>query len=325
MALVVAFSNACETRPSDEELDRLRAEANAANEAAAKQFKEDKVTGFSLTVTGQVATPATLSWSELETLGKTHVVTASAQDSAASKETDFEGILVRDLLDRHGAAPDATEATVVSIDGFRATVQTAHAREYRMLLAIKANGAAIPRSSGGPIFLIHPFTESPKTRELYPDRFWAFYVTHLVVGTEAPKLTIQGKTFDRAAIEAMPQASFDGPHGFKVEWTSDSIHLRGVSLVDAIAAAGVPLPPHGTVVIRGKSPIHSDPASPIAFAVDDLARCKPLLALQMGLDEKPITARFGGPIVLAFTPCGDQYGSRHWVTFVEGIEIKAAP
>src|SRR5205085_7545157 len=104
------------------------------------------------------------------------------------------------------------------VDGFRATVKTADAREYRMLLAIRANGAAIPRSSGGPIFLIHPFTESPKTRELYPDRFWAFYVTHLVVGTEAPKLTIQGKPFDRAAIEAMPHSSFDGPHGFKVAW-----------------------------------------------------------------------------------------------------------
>jgi len=325
MALVVALASACESRPSDAELDRLRAEANAANEVAAKAFKEDKVTGFSLTVTGQVERPATLSWSELETLGTTHVVTASAQDSKTSKPTDFEGILVRDLLDRYGAAPDAAEATVVSIDGFRATVHTAHAREYRMLLAIRANGAAIPRSSGGPIFLIHPFTESPKTRELYPDRFWAFYVTHLVVGTEAPKLTIQGKSFDRAAIEAMPKASFDGAHGFKVEWTSEPIHLRGVALVDAIAAAAVPLPPRGTIIIRGKSPIHRDPASPIAFAVEDLARCKPLLGLQMGLDEKPITARFGGPIVLAFSACDERYGSRHWVTFVEDIEIKAAP
>lgn len=325
MALVVALVSACDRGPSEAELDRLRAEANTANEAAAKLFKEDKVTGFSLTVTGQVTKPATLAWAELETLASTHVVTASAQNPTASSTTDFEGILVRDLLDRFGAAPDAAEATVVSVDGFRATVKTADARAYRMLLAIRANGAPIPRSSGGPIFLIHPFTESPKTRELYPDRFWAFYVTHLVVGTEAPKLTIQGKSFDRAAIEAMPQASFDGPHGFKVEWTSDSVHLRGVSLVDAIAAAGVPLPPHGTIVIRGKSPIHNDPANPIVFAVDDLSRCKPLLALQIGLEEKPLTARFGGPIVLAFTPCGDRYGSRHWVTFVEDIEIKAAP
>ena len=323
MALVAVVS-ACDRGPSDAELDRLRAEANAANEAAAKLFQEDKVTGFSLTVTGQVAKPATLAWTELERIGTTHVVTASAQNPTAST-TDFEGILVRDLLDRSGAAADADETTVVSVDGFRATVKTADARAYRMLLAIRANGAPIPRSSGGPIFLIHPFTESPKTRELYPDRFWAFYVTHLVVGTEAPKLTIHGKSFDRAALEALPPASFDGPHGFKVAWPSDSVHLRGVSLVDAIAAAGVALPPHGTVVIRGKSPIHNDPANPIVFAVDDLSRCKPVLALQMGLDEKPLTARFGGPIVLAFTPCGDRYGSRHWVTFVEDIEIKAAP
>ena len=59
---------------------------------------------------------------------------------------------------------------MVAIDGFRATIQIADARTYRMLLAIEADGAPIPRTGGGPIFLIHPFTESgPELRAKYPD------------------------------------------------------------------------------------------------------------------------------------------------------------
>jgi hypothetical protein len=230
---------------------------------------------------------------------------------------------VRDLLARFAAAPEASEATMVAIDGFRATVQIADAQRYRMLLAIEADGAPIPRTSGGPIFLIHPFSESgPELREKYPDRFWAFYVTHVVVGTEAPRLDIAGRVLDRAALDQLPTSSLDGHVGWKVDWPADRVHLRGVALRDALAAAGVALPASGRVVIRGKAPIHDDPAKPIAVALADLERCKPLLALRWGADEQPIPARLGGPIALAVAPCGEAYGDRLWVTFVEHIAVE---
>lgn len=316
---------ACHGAPSGEELDRLHDEAVKANAEMVAHVPATNEPGFTLTVSGQISKPsATLSWEELQRSGQAHVKTINIQNPDKKTPTDFRGVLVRDLLDRFGARPEATEATVVSIDGFRATVQIADARRYRMLLAIEADGAPIARTSGGPIFLIHPFSESgPELATLYPDRFWAFYVTHLVIGTEEPRLAIDGHVLDRAALDKLPTSTFDGPVGWKVDWPADVVHLRGIRLVDAIAATGVKLPATGRIVIRGKAPIHNDRAKPIAIAIADLERCKPLLAMKWGATEQPIPAKLGGPIALAITPCGETYGEAPWVTFVEDIVVEA--
>lgn len=320
IALVLA---ACRSEPSDAELDRLHDEAVRANAELSAQLGNTEGPGYTLTVSGQIGTPpATLHWPELQRLATAHVETINIQNPDKQTPTNFRGVLVRDLLDRFAALPEATEATMVAIDGFRATVQLADARAYRMLLAVEADGEPIPQERGGPIFLVHPFSEAPELKWKYPDRFWAFYVTHVVVGTEAPRLAIEASgtshVLDGAALAKLPAATLDAKVGWKVEWPADVVHLRGVRVVDAIRAAGVALPAGGRVVIRGKAPIHSDPERPIAFAIADLERCNPMLALRWGADEQPIPAKLGGPIALA--PCGDE--TRAWVTFVEAIAVE---
>ena len=314
---------ACDRAPRAEELDRLHGEAVRANAEAAARAPRGDEPGFQLTVSGQLGRPAdTLAWPALEHLATARVRTLNIQAPERPTPTEFRGVLVRDLLDRFAANPAAREATVVSLDGFRATVDLADARRYRMLLAIEADGAPIPRTSGGPIFLIHPLSENgPALRARYPDRFWAFYVTHLIVGTEAPRLDVDGHVLERAALEAAPPASYDGKVGWKVDWPADAVHVRGIAVVDALAAAGVPLPARGRVIVRGKAEVHHDPARPIAFTVEELARCRPLLALREGPTEAPIPARLGGPIALVPAPCGD--GDGRWVTFVDSIHVEA--
>ncbi|MBS1122947.1 MAG: hypothetical protein H6Q90_5175 [Deltaproteobacteria bacterium] len=328
IACIVTIAG-CQDVPSDEAIDRMREEAIHANAELKALVPTDTGPGTTLTISGQIGKPgATLDWKTLQQLGTTHVRTINIQNPSQQQPTDFRGVLVRDLLDRFEAAPEATEATMVSIDGFRATVQIADARTYRMLLAVEADGAPISRTAGGPIFLVHPFTESgPELRWKYPDRFWAFYVTHVVVGTEPPRLVIAergraGHVLDREALAKLPSTTLDGRVGWKVDWPADSVHLRGVSLVEAIAAAGLALPAQGRIVIHGKAPIHDDPAKPITIAIADLPRCKPLLAMQWGPSEQPIPAKLGGPIAMAITPCGESYGDRSWVTFVEKIEVE---
>ncbi len=326
----VALGLGCSSRPSDDKLEQLRLEATAANEAARSAARlatpASGEPGHTLTVSGQITSPgATLTWPDLQRLGQTHVETHNIQNPDKKTPTDFRGLLVRDVLNQFGAAPEATEATFVAIDGFRATVQIADARAFRMLLSIEADGAPIPRSSGGPIFLVHPISENgPELLARYPDRFWAFYVTHLIVGTEEPRLVIKSRSrgehvLGRAELEKLPREALHVAVSWKVEWPSEAVHLRGVKVVDVLASIGVNLDPDDEIIIRGKAPIHRDPVKPIKIPISELGRCQPLLAMQWGPAEKPITARQGGPLALAL-PCGDKYKDS-WVTFVEEIEV----
>ena len=321
-ALLLLMVGACSGRPSTDELDKQLAEAKQANAAAlaeaAKTAKQEP--GFTLTVCGQIGKPAaTLAWSELQG-AQTHVETINVQNPDKKTPTDFRGVLVRDLMERFAADPAATEITAVAVDAFRATVRGVDARAMRLRSRCPTDRAPIPPSSGGPIFLVHPHSESPASRERYPDRFWSFYVTHLVIGTEAPRLRVADQTFDGARLGAMTHV-YDGPVSWKVEWPSGTVHVRGVRVADVFKAAGIVLPKGGRIVVRGKAPLHRDPEKPITLAVDDLERCNPLLAMKWGADEAPIPARLGGPITLAIPPCGEAYGERAWVTFVEELEV----
>jgi hypothetical protein len=330
-AIVVALAlaaAACRDRPSDEELTRLQAEAEAANREATRTAPKSNQPGFTLSISGQIdKPPETLGWSDLQKLGQTHVKTVNPQSPDRTTQFDFRGVLLRDLLAKYGARAEATEATVVSVDGFRATFQIDDAKKYDILLAIEADGKPIAPSSGGPIFLIYPFSDHPELKTPYPDRFWAFYVTSLVVGTESPQLLVKSPTkgpFTLLAenLDHVDHATMTTKVSWKVEWPSDEIHLRGVRLKALLDSIDVDVPEDAKILIRGKSPLYNNPAKPILIDAADLDSCNPLLAMQWGPLEKPITARQGGPIALAFgKDCPSKYDEGYWVTFVEQIEV----
>jgi hypothetical protein len=328
---------ACRDRPDDDELDRWRREAQAANVAALAAARHGAVDepGHVLTVSGQIRSGRTvIGWDELERIGQTHVPTTSPQDpTRAGQVIDFRGVLVRDLLDRVGVAGDATELTFVSIDAFRTPVAIADARRFRTLLALAADGVAIPRAQGGPIFLVHPHSEAPETVTLYPDRTWSFYVTDVIVGTEPAALRVGDRTLDAAALDALPQLHWEGVVKYKSYWPSDPVVLRGVRLRDALRAAGAAVPVGGAVIVRGKAAIQRDPKDPHRIAAADVERCEILLATRWGdprmaddLALQPIAPRLGGPITLAIPPaCAGAYGDHDWLTFVEELVVEPAP
>lgn len=329
-ALAVVGLVACAQAPSSAELERLRAEAAAANAAAMAAHADEAAAepGRTLTIAGQLGGPgATLDWRALEAAATAHVATVNPQNPTdRARVIDFRGVLVRDLLDRFAAAPDAREVTFVALDGFRSTVEQASLRQFRVLLAIAADGAAIDRATGGPIYLVFPHSESPETVALFPDRFWSFYVTHLIVGTEPARLRIGERVLDADALVALPPTSLDGQVAWKVNWPSTPIHVRGVKLTDALHAAGVTVPAGGRVIARGKAVIHRDAADPIAFAADDLERCGFVLVTHWGSDLAPVAARLGGPIALAVpAACSATYGDRFWIPYVEELVVEAAP
>lgn len=318
----------CERGPSPAELARLRDEAVAANAAARALHAEDEATapGRTLTVLGQVRAPLVLDWAALNEAGHDHVRTTNPQNPGErARVVDFRGLLVRDLLDRAGAAPEATEVTFVALDAFRSTVAIADLRAYRVLLAIAADGAPIERSAGGPIFLVFPHSEQPETVERFPDRFWSFYVSHVLVGTPAPRLVIGGVTLDAAALARLPTTTLEQPVGWKTGWPSGPVHLRGVALTEVLRAAGAVVPAGGRLVIRGLAASQRDPGHPITLTADDVAGCGLVLATAWGADEAPIPARLGGPLALAVPPtCAERLGDRSWVTFVDELVVEGA-
>ena len=325
----LAFA-ACRAGPSEAELERLVAEANAANAAAeasyARQGADEADVGRALIIAGQVERPARLGWDAIARLADAHVQTVSTQTTDLRKIIDFRGVLARDLLDAHGAAPDATEVTFISLDGFRSTVDMDGLRRFDVLLAIEADGKPIPRSSGGPIFLVFPHTSSPETVERYSDRYWAYYVSHMIVGTEPAALRIGDRVIDAATLDALEQTSRVQTVGWKVHWPSTPVELHGVTIPRLLQSAGVSLPARGRVIVRGKASTHRDPAAPRAIPVDELTRCPFIVATHHGPRREPIPARLGGPLVLAVPPdCESPVFEHLWMTNLEELVVETSP
>jgi DMSO/TMAO reductase YedYZ molybdopterin-dependent catalytic subunit len=233
---------------------------------------------------------------------------------------------VRDLLATAGVHPGVSEVTFVSLDGFRSTVDLDGLRRFDVLLAIEADGRPIPRDQGGPIFLVFPHSSAPETVARYPERYWSYYVSHIVVGTEAPTLRIGDRVLDAASFAARPQVTRTQTVGWKVHWPSAPTQLRGVALPDLLQAAGVSLPAGGRVVVRGKAAVHRDPRAPRAIPAAELSRCPYLIVTHSGPHAEPIPARLGGPLALAVPPaCDGPHAEPLWLTHVEELVIEGPP
>ncbi|MEZ4361314.1 MAG: molybdopterin-dependent oxidoreductase [Kofleriaceae bacterium] len=326
-SLAVALG-ACDKAVPDEELRRLREEALAANQEAVATHTgiRERTSGRTLTLSGQLGKPeARLEWRDLEALATTHVKTINPHNPAdRDKRIDYRGVRVSELLDRFEAAPAADELTFVSIDGYRSTLDVAATREFPVTLAIEADGAPIDRWHGGPIYLVFPHSDEPDTLR-YGGRFWSFYVTDLIVGTEPARLRVMTRAFNAMELDALPPAELDSVVAWKVQWPATSVHLVGVRVSEVLRAAGLHPAPNDRVIVRGKSSIHRDPKAPIELAAEDLERCGFLLVTRWGQNAEAVPARLGGPIALAIPPtCADRYGERFWIPFVEELQLDAA-
>jgi hypothetical protein len=217
----------------------------------------------------------------------------------------------------------------VAHDAFRSTIEVADARRWPIALALEMDGRPIPRAGGGPLFLVFPHATEPASARRYNDRYWSFYVTHMIVGTEPIALRVGDRALDAAALAALApvdlvvRARFNGAF-----WPSTAVELRGVRMADALAAAGVALPEEGSVVALGKAPIQRDALDPVRFRARDVRDCGILLVSRWGPRREPIPAGMGGPLAIAIPDaCAARHGDRHWMTFVQElvVEAKAAP
>lgn len=342
LLFIGGLTTSCRRSPTSTQLEKWYQTAIAADRAIVKQQTQlTQQSQGALEISGQTQSGETvqLSWSELAPLATTVVQTRSPHHTSNPDAIlQFRGIRVSDLLARIGTAPTASKITFVANDGYRATLDIGDLRRYPIILALEMNGMPISRSEGGPLFLVFPYKDFPELEYPYPDPFWIFYVSNIIVGTEPIALQVGdsrsnpsgNRTFTQTDLESLEKHTLEETVSYRMGWPSTPVELHGYRLRDILQLANIPLPQTGEVVIEAKASIYKGSDSPIRFDVSDVQNCDILLVIAWSPSEEPIPARLGGPITLAVpSTCPTSNGQTktipedlRWVTFVEGVRLQ---
>jgi hypothetical protein len=324
-AMAATLLAGCEEHAGDAALDRWLDEARAAELAAQRAHEsEDESAAWTLTVLGETGRgqPLVLDHAAFEA---TSTVTVGATPPLEGAEHgSYRGGRIDALVGAAGGAlPDVAEVTLVASDGFRATVLWSDAVRAPILLATHRDGERLRREDGGPLLAVFPLDEHPDLLARYTESWWVYYVTHLLVGTPAPRLRVAAREFDAAALEALPETEVVASVGYRVGWPSEPTRLVGSSLAALLEAAGVALPEGGRVRVTTLASITRGSDRPTYVSASEVQSGQVIVARAYGPEDRPIPARLGGPLVLAFS---DELASSHpehdWLTFVTDLAIE---
>ncbi|MEA5620644.1 molybdopterin-dependent oxidoreductase [Cronbergia sp. UHCC 0137] len=314
----------CTETPTDEQLEVWRKEAIAGNaKIVADQGKNQQQNPWNLVIQGETTNnqTVTLNWDQLIDLATTTVRTTDANYVVQpNKVFEFKGIRVSTLLEQMGVKSSVTDITFVCYDGYQVTVKLDDLRNYPIILAVARDNQAIQRDSGGPIYLVFPYSQYPNIKRVYDDSSWAFYVSHIVVGTEKAGVRLGNSELKLSDLDKLPQTTITNTVGYPIGWPSNKIKLHGVSMQDILGDFNIKLTPQGQIIVRGKAGVYHSSSNPVSLTAANLQECVVILATRWGDQKLPITSKMGGPVTLAFgEDCQDKIKNRRWVTFVEEL------
>jgi hypothetical protein len=325
LAIILATLTGCEKQPEEAQLNQWYQEAIVEDKSltdfytavsehqqwmfAIESETDDKVYHFTFT--------------ELNRLATTHVSTPEPHPGRAETPSDFRGVRISTLLDMAKIDPNLEKITFVCDDAYRVEVKVADVRKHNIILAIEKNGKNIPRSEGGPLYLVYPHVQSPELKEKYPSTSWGFYITHLILGTESINLKLGKQSLNQEQFEKIPKTILNNSVGYRLYWPEGKIKLQGVKLQDLFKAANLPLQPQTQLILKGKANVTHDPKNPIRLTGKQLEQCTVILASHWGEKLEKIPSKMGGPLTLAFdADCKKNWNQApYWLTFVEEIEV----
>ncbi len=324
LGIAMVCLGGCTEKPTDAQLEVWRKEASDRNaEIVTEKAQNNQQQQWNLVIQGQTATgkTETLDWSQLQDLATVNINTVDGNNIVNPKKVfKFTGISVNSLIKNFAAQGEITEITFVCYDAYQVTINIKDLLKYPIILAVAKDGQPIPREQGGPIYLIFPYTQYPEIRKNYDEGMWAFYVTHVIFGTETAKVSIGDSELNLADLDQLPQVSLTQNVGYRVWWPSGQVKLHGVRLRDVLSLAGVQLNTLSSVVVRGKAAVYRRNAEPIELVTEDILKCDIILATRWGEEKQLITAQMGGPVTLAFgDDCPSRTKKQRWVTFVEEL------
>jgi hypothetical protein len=202
--------------------------------------------------------------SMLQALGMVTVRTRTPWTEGVS---EFEGVLLRDVLRLVGAKSETIHAS--ALNNYMAEIPATDAAQHDVILALKKDGEYLTVRNMGPILVLYPFDSDPtlQTEEIYTRSVWQ--LAELEVGSPVEDIA--------PASGAEPEASATGPD----------------------AALAEPEPAGAADTDAAEAPAEPEEPGPFAATQDgtDLAAMAPTepeaLAPASGMPEAGMTERFG--------------------------------
>jgi DMSO/TMAO reductase YedYZ molybdopterin-dependent catalytic subunit len=312
----------CQPTVSSAQLDQWYKEVVVANDRLIQAQASNLSKDWKITIQGEVERPITLNWAEIEQLATQELNTYNPYADNPRSPTKYHGIPIKTLFDRAGVKVGATSITLVAADAYYASMPLTNAINDGGLLAIRENGKPIPRSNGGPVYMVYAIPPNAPTQN--DNQAWAYYTTHIIVGTEPLRLKVGQRNLTRFDIEKLPTTSIRTLVGYKIGWDSTATKLTGVKLTTLFEQLKMRIPAKAIVRIRRKAMTNDDAQKYVELSSDLMKRCDVLLAYRWGNDSQTIPAQKGGPLTLAYgNNCtSDDAKDLAWLPFVESIDIE---
>jgi hypothetical protein len=325
LAFLLVTLSACTNRPTDSQLQAWLNEAEAEEAKLANVNQQNVSAQWTLTLEGEISeNKIILNWQELQRYSYTSVLVEGENRTDRNAPENFRGVSVAKLLSLVNTQSKVDEITFVALDAYRSTFKIADLQRHpTIVLAVEKNGRPIKATDGGPLQLVYDSFPNRYLNPIYPSTYWAYYVTHIIVGNEPLRLRVGKRILNQEDLDRLPQNIIKTKVGYRLLWSSESVRLRGVSIRDLLKESNFNVPKQGSIVLRGKALIHRDPSKPVLLPLEVINNCDVILATHFGEDDRPIPTRMGGPLTLVFPPsCESQVKEQHkWLTFVEEIEI----
>lgn len=152
-------------------LDKL----SAAQENSIKGPQRVDMKSYRLNVTGRVATPLSLTYSQVTTMPAFQKVTVLNCVEGWSVTWLWQGVKIKDLLERAGYDRKAKIVIFRSYDGYSTSLPLDYIVSRNILLGYRMNGVALPAERG------YPFQVVAEDRAGYK---WAKWVTDIEVSND---------------------------------------------------------------------------------------------------------------------------------------------
>ena len=155
--------------------------AAAASALGEKQLGSEPVGPVILTISGNIDGAGSgqvvrLDRAMLEEIGTTKLKTSTAWTTG---EAEFEGVLVRDLLDALGA--EGTLVVATALNDYVVSIPLRELYDYPVLLALKMNGEYLELKDKGPIWIVYPRDQFSELRNSMVDKKWVWQLSELEV------------------------------------------------------------------------------------------------------------------------------------------------